>query len=99
MIRVVIAELRKLRRPTLLLGTIATVGGLSALFTSIIFLMIDSEDGNSRRGESIGSEELSQAMGLVYGFRLVGAFLGIVALIKFNLMQPRLMNLTVLCYE
>jgi hypothetical protein len=35
MIRVVIAELRKLRRPTLLLGTIATVGGLSALFTSI----------------------------------------------------------------
>ena len=46
MIRVVIAELRKLRRPTLLLGTIATVGGLSALFTSIIFLMIDSENGN-----------------------------------------------------
>ena len=28
MIRVVIAELRKLRRPSLLLGTIATVGGL-----------------------------------------------------------------------
>ena len=37
MIRVVIAELRKLRRPSLLLGTIATVGGLSALFTSLIF--------------------------------------------------------------
>ena len=38
MIRVVIAELRKLRRPSLLLGTIATVGGLSALFTSIVLL-------------------------------------------------------------
>jgi ABC-type transport system involved in multi-copper enzyme maturation permease subunit len=83
MIRVVIAELRKLRRPTLLLGTIATVGGLSALFTSIIFLMIDSENGNSERGERIGPEELSQATGLVYGFRLVGVFLGIVALCIF----------------
>ena len=83
MIRVVIAELRKLRRPTLLLGTIATVGGLSALFTSIIFLMIDSENGNSERGERVGPEELSQAMGLVYGFRLVGVFLGIVALCIF----------------
>ena len=83
MIRVVIAELRKLRRPTLLLGTIATVGGLSALFTSIIFLMIDSENGNSERGERVGPEELSQAMGLVYGFRLVGVFLGIVSLCIF----------------
>jgi len=83
MIRVVIAELRKLRRPTLLLGTIATVGGLSALFTSIIFLMIDSENGNSERGERVSPEELSQAMGLVYGFRLVGVFLGIVALCIF----------------
>jgi len=83
MIRVVIAELRKLRRPTLLLGTIATVGGLSALFTSIIFLMIDSENGNSERGERVSAEELSQAMGLIYGFRLVGVFLGIVALCIF----------------
>jgi ABC-type transport system involved in multi-copper enzyme maturation permease subunit len=83
MIRVVIAELRKLRRPSLLLGTIATVGGLSALFTSIVFLMIDSEEGNSKRGESIGPEELSEALGLVYGFKLVGVFLGVVALCIF----------------
>jgi len=61
MIRVVIAELRKLRRPTLLLGTIATVGGLSALFTSIVFLMINSKDGNSKRGQHVGPAELSQA--------------------------------------
>lgn len=83
MIRVVIAELRKLRRPSLLLGTIATVGGLSALFTSIVFLMIDSEDGNTKRGESIGPKELSEALGLVYGFKLVGTFLGVVALCIF----------------
>ena len=83
MIRVVIAELRKLRRPSLLLGTIATVGGLSALFTSIVFLMINSKDGNTKRGESVGAEELSQAMGLIYGFRLVGVFLGIVSLCIF----------------
>ena len=83
MIRVVIAELRKLRRPTLLLGTIATVGGLSALFTSIVFLMINSKDGNSKRGEHVGPAELSHAMGLVYGFRLVGVFLGVVALCIF----------------
>lgn len=83
MIRVVIAEIRKLRRPTLLLGTIATVGGLSALFTSIIFLMINSESGNSKRGERVGPEELSQAIGLIYGFKLVGVFLGIVALCIF----------------
>jgi ABC-2 type transport system permease protein len=83
MIRVVIAELRKLRRPTLLLGTIATVGGLSALFTSIVFLMIDSENGNSKRGDRVGPEELSQAIGLIYGFKLVGVFLGVVALCIF----------------
>lgn len=83
MIRVVISELRKLRRPTLLLGTIATVGGLSALFTSIVFLMIDSENGNSKRGERVEIEELSQAIGLIYGFKLVGVFLGVVALCIF----------------
>ena len=83
MIRVVIAELRKLRRPSLLLGTIATVGGLSALFTSIVFLMINSEGGNSKRGQHVGPAELSQALGLVYGFKLVGVFLGIVSLCIF----------------
>jgi len=83
MFRVVIAELRKLRRPSLLLGTIATVGGLSALFTSIVFLMINSKGGNTKRGESIGPKELSEALGLVYGFKLVGVFLGVVALCIF----------------
>jgi len=83
MIRVVIAELRKLRRPSLLIGTIATVGGLSALFTSIVFLMINSDSGNTKRGERVGPAELSQATGLIYGFRLVGVFLGVVSLCIF----------------
>jgi hypothetical protein len=83
MIRVVIAELRKLRRPSLLLGTIAIVGGLTALFTSIIFLMIDSENGNSERGERISAAELSNPAGLINGFQLVGVFLGIVSLCIF----------------
>jgi ABC-type transport system involved in multi-copper enzyme maturation permease subunit len=83
MIRVVIAELRKLRRPSLLLGTIATVGGLTALFTSIVFLMIDSESGNGERGERISASELSNPAGLIYGFELVGVFLGIVSLCIF----------------
>ena len=45
--------------------------------------MINSESGNSKRGERVGPEELSQAIGLIYGFKLVGVFLGIVALCIF----------------
>ena len=52
MINVVIAELRKLRRPTLLLSTLATVTALSGLFTSLVFLRINS-GGNTRRGETV----------------------------------------------
>jgi ABC-type transport system involved in multi-copper enzyme maturation permease subunit len=45
--------------------------------------MINSKDGNSKRGQHVGPAELSQATGLVYGFRLVGVFLGIVSLCIF----------------
>jgi ABC-type transport system involved in multi-copper enzyme maturation permease subunit len=45
--------------------------------------MINSDSGNTKRGEKVGPQELSQAMGLVYGFRLVGVFLGVVALCIF----------------
>ena len=83
MIRVVKAEARKLKRRSLLLSTFATVGGLSGLFTAIVYLMINSASGNSKRGERISALQLSQPDGLVYGFKLVGAFLGIVALCIF----------------
>lgn len=82
MIRVVLAEFRKLRRPTLALSTLATVTALTGLFTSLVFLRAGS-GGNTRRGESISPHELSQVTGLVYGFKLVSFLLGIVALCIF----------------
>jgi len=83
MINVVIAELRKLRRPTLLLSTLLTVTLLSGLFTSIVFLRVGSKGGNGRRGETITAAELSHATGFLYGFKLVGTLLGLVALCVF----------------
>jgi ABC-type transport system involved in multi-copper enzyme maturation permease subunit len=82
MIRVVLAESRKLRRPTLVLSTLATVTALTGLFTSLVFLRAGSGH-NSKRGETITPHELSQVTGLVYGFKLVSFFLGIVALCIF----------------
>ena len=82
MIRVILAESRKLRRPTLVLSTLATVTFLTGLFTSLVFLRAGSGH-NSKRGESITPHELSQVTGLVYGFKLVAFFLGIVALCIF----------------
>ena len=79
---VVLAEGRKLRRPTLLLSTLATVTALTGLFTSLVFLRINSGQ-NTRRGASISALQLSQATGLTYGFKLVGVFLGLVALCIF----------------
>ena len=70
---VVLAEGRKLRRPTLLLSTLATVTALTGLFTSLVFLRINSGQ-NTRRGASISALQLSQATGLTYGFKLVGVF-------------------------
>ncbi|CAB4922077.1 unannotated protein [freshwater metagenome] len=80
---VAIAELRKLRRPTLFLGTMGAVAFFSALFSSLLFLLIDSPDGNSDRGRMVGREVLSLATGGVQGFSSVGGFLGIIALCVF----------------
>ena len=83
MFNVVRAELRKLRRPILLLSTILVVAALTALFTSIVFLRANSSQGNGQRGEIISAATLSQAAGLVYGFKIVSFFLGITALCVF----------------
>jgi len=83
MFNVVRAELRKLRRPTLLISTILVVAALTALFTSIVFLRANSGQGNGQRGEIISPATLSQATGLVYGFKIVSFFLGITALCVF----------------
>jgi len=83
MFNVVKAELRKLRRPTLFFGTMGAALFFTALITSFIYLMIDSPQGNSDRGRSIGREVLGLASGSVNGFSSVGGFLGIIALCVF----------------
>jgi ABC-2 type transport system permease protein len=80
MIRVFLAESRKLRRPTLILSTILTVLGISGLFTSLLFLLIKSQNGNGRRGQSITAKTLSLPNGGVSGFTSTATLLGIVAL-------------------
>lgn len=77
------AELRKLRRPSLFLGTMSAVVFFSALFSSLLFLLIDSPDGNSDRGRMVSREVLALATGGVQGFSSVGGFLGIIALCVF----------------
>jgi hypothetical protein len=74
MFRVVLAELRKLRRPTLVLGTLGAALFFSALVTSFLFLLIDDPDGNGDRGRRVGREILSLASGSVVGFASVGLF-------------------------
>ncbi len=80
---VAFAELRKLRRPSLFLGTMGAVVFFSALFSSLLFLLIDSPDGNSDRGRTVTREVLALATGGVQGFSSVGGFLGIIALCVF----------------
>lgn len=83
MIRVILAEWRKLRRPTLFFGTIGAALFFTGLTTTFLYLMIDSEQGNSDRGRRVGREVLNLASGSVYGFASVGGLLGIIALCVF----------------
>ena len=83
MIAVFLAEWRKLRRPTLLLGTFGAALFFNALITSFIYLMIDSPTGNSDRGRTVGREVLSLASGSVNGFASIGGLLGIIILCVF----------------
>ena len=80
---VAFSELRKLRRPTLFLGTMGAVVFFSALFSSLLFLLIDSPTGNSDRGRVVSRTILGLATGGVQGFSSVGGFLGIIALCVF----------------
>ncbi len=83
MIHVIIAESRKLRRPTLLFSTMAITVVLSGLFTSLLFLLINSKDGNGKRGQMISPASLSLPNGVVTGFTSTATLLGIVALCIF----------------
>ena len=83
MIRIIFAEWRKLRRPTLFLGTFAAALFFNGLITSFIYLMIDSPDGNADRGRSVGRDVLGLASGSVNGFASIGGLLGIITLCVF----------------
>jgi ABC-type transport system involved in multi-copper enzyme maturation permease subunit len=83
MINVFKAEWRKLRRPTLFIGTMLASAGLTGLVTSLLFLLIDSPQGNSDRGNVITREVLALPSGLTIGFSNAAGLLGIVALCVF----------------
>lgn len=83
MIKVFKAEWRKLRRPTLFGGTMLASAGLTGLVTSLLFLLIDSPQGNSDRGNVISRDILQLPSGLTIGFSNAAGLLGIVALCVF----------------
>ncbi len=78
MIKVALAELRKLRRPTLSIPTLAIISGLSTFFTWWVFHSVDNGH-NGQRGESISVATLSSPRGLAYGFTIMSFFLGMAA--------------------
>lgn len=83
MIRVFLAESRKLRRPGLFVGTMAAVIGVSALITSLLFLLIDSARGNGREGAMVTRASLELPSGISVGFSGSAGLLGLVALCVF----------------
>jgi len=83
MIRIVLAEWRKLRRPTLFLGTIGAALFFTGLTSTFLYLMIDSSRGNSDRGRQVSRALLQLSGGSVYAFASVGRLLGIIALCVF----------------
>lgn len=83
MIRIFKSEWRKLRRPTLLFGTLGAVVFFSGLVSSLLFLLLDSPTGNGDRGVVITRDVLSLASGATQAFSSVGNLLGIVALCVF----------------
>lgn len=83
MIRVFFAEWRKLRRPSLFFGTMGAALGVTALVTSLLFLLIDSPQGNSDRRTVIGRGLLELPSGITIGFSGSAGLLGLVALCVF----------------
>ena len=78
-----LAEWRKLRRPTLFLGSMGAVISVTALIVSLLFLLIDSDTGNAERGTRITREVLELSSGITIGFSNSAGLLGLVALCVF----------------
>ena len=81
--RIIRAEWRKLRRPSLFIGSMGVVVAVTALVVSLLFLLIDSEMGNAERGNRITREILALPTGISIGFSSSAGLLGIVALCVF----------------
>ena len=81
--RILKSEWRKLRRPTLLFGALGAAVFFSGLFTSLLFILVDSAEGNSRRGQMISRATLALPQGVTIGFASVAGFLGVIALCVF----------------
>ena len=85
MVNVVIGELRKMKRPSLLYVISGLLTLLSILFTSLVFLRTSSTSG--KRGSISGTvqstESLSKFDGGYFTFGLMGLFLGLIALTVF----------------
>ena len=81
MIRVFRAEWRKLRRPTLFIGTLLSIAAVSILSSSVFFIVLDQP----RRGNEVRVTKamFEQASGLTLGFGSAGSLLGVVALCVF----------------
>ena len=77
------AELTKLKRPSLSLSTIAAVTCVTGLTTSLLFLLVDSPEGNGERGVRIGRDVLALPSGVTLSFSNAAGLLGIVALCIF----------------
>ena len=77
MFHVAIAELRKLKRPSLTATIFLIVSGLSILFTSLVFLRMKGKEGVSSR------EIINKFDGGYYTFTLIGLFLSLIALTLF----------------
>ena len=83
MINVIKAEIIKLRRPSLSLSTIAAVTFVTGLITSLLFLLVDSPEGNGERGTRISRQVLELSTGVSVSFKNSAGLLGIVALCIF----------------
>jgi len=90
MFNVVTAELRKMRRPSLLYVIVSLLTLLSIIFTSLVFLRTSSTSG--KRGSISGTvqstESLSKFDGGYFTFGLMGLFLGLIALTVLPLKVP-----------
>jgi ABC-type transport system involved in multi-copper enzyme maturation permease subunit len=85
MLNVVKAELRKMKRPSLLYVNVGILTGLSVLFTSLVFLRTGSQVGDRRHGSEMAQTvaSLSKFDGGYFTFGLMSLFLGLISLTVF----------------